>query len=149
MSQRRLATRIFEDDMKREQGMMRLIGATVTLAMAAVVILSAAGIYALMSFTVARRRREIGIRTALGAEPAQILAGVFSRAFKQLAAGAVIGMLAAVGLEQVLEGEMFQGQGAVILPIVAVFMTVVGLLAALGPARRGLGIQPTEALRQE
>jgi putative ABC transport system permease protein len=139
----------FEDDMKREQGMMRLIGVTVTLAMAAVVILSAAGIYALMSFTVARRRREIGIRTALGAEPAQILAGVFSRAFKQLAAGAVIGMLAAVGLEQVLEGEMFQGQGAVILPIVAVLMTAVGLLAALGPARRGLSIQPTEALRQE
>ena len=80
---------------------------------------------------------------------AQILAGVFSRAFKQLAAGAVIGMLAAVGLEQVLEGEMFQGQGAVILPIVAVLMTAVGLLAALGPARQGLSIQPTEALRQE
>ena len=61
----------------------------------------------------------------------------------------MIGMLAAVGLEQVLEGEMFQGQGAVILPIVAVLMTAVGLLAALGPARRGLSIQPTEALRQE
>ena len=58
-------------------------------------------------------------------------------------------MLAAVGLEQVLEGEMFQGQGAVILPIVAVLMTAVGLLAALGTARRGLSIQPTEALRKE
>ena len=56
---------------------MRLIGVTVTLAMAVVVILSAAGIYSLMSFTVARRRREIGIRTALGAEPAQILAASF------------------------------------------------------------------------
>ena len=81
--------------------------------------------------------------------PRRSLAGVFSRAFKQLATGAVTGMLAAVGLEQVLEGEMFQGQGAVILPIVAVLMTAVGLLAALGPARRGLSIQPTEALRQE
>jgi hypothetical protein len=50
---------------------------------------------------------------------------------------------------QVLEGEMFQGQGAVILPLVAVVMTVVGLLAALGPAQRGLRIQPKEALREE
>ena len=58
-------------------------------------------------------------------------------------------MLGAVGLEQILEGEMFQGHGAVILPIVAVLMTAVGLLAALGPARRGLSIQPTEALREE
>jgi hypothetical protein len=66
-----------------------------------------------------------------------------------LAAGAVIGMLLAVGLEQVLEGQMFQGQGAVILPTVAGLMTVVGLLAAPGPARQGVSIQPTKALRQE
>jgi ABC-type antimicrobial peptide transport system permease subunit len=49
----------------------------------------------------------------------------------------------------VLEGEVFQGHGAVILPLVAGIMTVVGLLAAVGPARRGLRIQPTEALRTE
>ena len=42
---------------------------------------------------------------------------------------------------------MFQGQGAVILPIVAVFMMLAGLLAAIGPARQGLRIDPTEALR--
>jgi ABC-type antimicrobial peptide transport system permease subunit len=44
---------------------------------------------------------------------------------------------------------MFQGHGAVILPLVALFMTVTGLLAAIGPARRGLRIQPIEALREE
>jgi hypothetical protein len=138
-----------EDAMKREQGVMRLIGVTLSAVILSVVVLSAAGIYALMSFTVARRRREIGIRTALGADPGRILASIFSRAFRQLVIGAAAGMIGAVGLEQLLEGEMFQGQGAVILPIVAVFMTVVGLLAALGPARRGLSIQPTEALREE
>jgi ABC-type antimicrobial peptide transport system permease subunit len=74
---------------------------------------------------------------------------IFSRVLGQLAIGAVVGMVGAVGLEQLLEGEMFQGRGAVILPIVAIFMTTVGLLAALGPARRGLRIQPTEALRAE
>ena len=138
-----------EDEVRREQGMMRLIGVCVILVMFSVVVLSAAGIYALMSVTVSRRRKEIGIRAALGAEPRRILAGIFARALAQLASGAAIGMLLAVGLEGLLEGEMFQGQGAVILPLVAVTMATVGLLAALGPARRGLRIQPTEALRDD
>ena len=119
------------------------------LVMLSVVVLSAAGIYALMSFTVARRRREIGIRAALGADRAACWRASFRARSRQLAIGAAVGMLGAVALEQVLEGEMFQGQGAVILPIVVVVMTLVGLLAAIGPARRGFSIQPTEALREE
>ncbi len=58
-------------------------------------------------------------------------------------------MVGAVGLEQLLEGVILQGRGAVLLPLVAVVMTTVGLLAALGPARQGLRIQPTEALRED
>jgi len=136
--------------MKREQGLMRMIGLTITAVMGSVVVLSAAGIYALMSFTVARRRREIGIRAALGADPAGVLAGIFSRALAQLGVGAAIGMAAAFRLEQfVLQGEMFQGQEAVILPVVVALMLTVGLLAALAPARRGPSIQPTEGLREE
>ena len=139
-----------QEVMKREQGVMRLIGVTLIAVMGSVIVLSAAGIYALMSFTVARRRKEIGIRTALGADPSQILRSIFSRALLQLGAGAALGMVGALGLELlVLEGEAFQGHGAVILPIVAVLMTVVGLAAAAGPARRGLRIHPTEALRAE
>jgi ABC-type antimicrobial peptide transport system permease subunit len=138
-----------EEAAKREQGIMRLIGVTLTAVMLSLVVLSGAGIYALMSFTVARRRKEIGIRAALGADPTRILAGIFSRALAQLAAGAAVGLAGAIALEQVLEGEMFQGHGAVILPLVALFMTVTGLLAAIGPARRGLRIQPIEALREE
>jgi putative ABC transport system permease protein len=137
------------EGMRREQGMNRLIGVTIMLVMLSVVILSAAGIYALMSFTVARRRREIGIRAALGADPNRVLAGIFSRALAQLGIGAAIGVVAAFGLEQLLEGEMFLGQGVIILPITIAVITIVGLLAAAGPARRGLSIQPTEALREE
>jgi putative ABC transport system permease protein len=134
---------------RREQGMFRLIGTTVGLVMLSVIILSAAGIYALMSFTVARRRREIGIRAALGADRNQILAGIFARVAAQLAIGAAIGMAASVALEQVIQGALFQNKGAVILPIVAAIMAIAGLLAALGPARQGLRIQPIEALREE
>ena len=139
----------FEADAEREQRVMRLIGATVAAAMLSVVVLSAAGIYALMSFTVARRTREIGIRVALGANPARILGGIFSRVFGQLALGAAAGMGCAIALERLLGGEMFQGHGAVILPAVAVVMSVVGVIAAVGPARRGLGVDPTTALRED
>jgi putative ABC transport system permease protein len=133
----------------RERDVMRMIGLTVSIVMLSVVMLSGAGIYALMSFTVARRRREIGIRAALGGNSTRILAGVFSRVAGQLTIGALCGMLGAVTLEQFLEGEMFQGQGAIMLPIVAIFMTTVGLAAAFVPARRGVRIPPTEALRED
>jgi hypothetical protein len=137
-----------EEAIRREQGLMRLVGVTLAAVIGSVVALSAAGIYALMAFTVARRRKEIGIRVALGADGRQILAGVFSRVVGQLTAGALAGIAGAMAFESLLEGETFQGHGAVLLPLVAVFMTAVGLLAALGPARRGLRI-PTEALREE
>ena len=54
-----------------------------------------------------------------------------------------------VEIAKILEGEMFQGRGAIILPAVAIVMTAVGVLAAIGPARQGLSIHPTEALRDE
>jgi hypothetical protein len=115
-----------------------------------VLLLSAAGLYALMAFTVAQRRREIGIRSALGAPPGQLIAAVFRRAFWQIGAGAAAGMLVAyltgryVPIEQI-GGLPIPG----ILPGAAAFMLLVGVLASLGPARRGLRIDPTEALRSE
>jgi putative ABC transport system permease protein len=138
-----------ESVLKREQGLMRLIGSVVMLVMLSVIVLAAAGIYALMSFTVAQRRREIGIRVALGAHRHRLLAGIFARALGQIASGVAVGLVGVFALEGVLEGEMFQGQGTVLVPLVILVMTVVGTIAAAGPARRGLSIQPTEALREE
>jgi predicted permease len=114
-----------------------------------VLLLSAAGIYALMSFTVTRRRREIGIRAALGADAGRILRSIFSRAIAQLGAGVAVGIAAAALLDVGADGALMGGHGALILPAVSILMLAVGLLAALGPARRGLRIQPTEALREE
>ncbi|HVH56496.1 MAG TPA: ABC transporter permease [Vicinamibacterales bacterium] len=139
----------YQQAVEREKGVMRLIGFTLIGLTFSVVALSGAGIYALMSFTVARRRKEIGIRAALGADSSRILSSIFARALRQLGAGAGLGLLGAIAFERLLEGEMFQGHGAVILPIVAVIMCTVGLLAAWDPARRGLQIQLVEALREE
>jgi len=114
-----------------------------------VLLLSAAGMYALMSFTVARRRREIGIRSALGAQPTHLLAGIFKRALIQVTVGAGAGTLAAALLSSYLPIEEMGGWNVPgILPGATTLMIVVGVLAAIGPARRGLRIEPTEALRE-
>jgi predicted permease len=113
-------------------------------------LLSAAGLYALVAFTVAQRRREIGIRSALGARPGRLLAAVFRRAFWQIGAGSAVGMIAAYLVRHYVPIEQIGGLPIPgILPGAAAFMLLVGVLAALGPARRGLRIDPTEALRSE
>jgi putative ABC transport system permease protein len=108
-----------------------------------VLLLSATGIHSLMSFTVARRTREIGIRAALGARPARIVAGVFSRAFLQISAGIVAGsgLAALLGLRSAREILLLLTADAIML--------VVGLVACAVPLRRALRIDPTEALRAE
>jgi putative ABC transport system permease protein len=114
-----------------------------------VLLLSAAGIYAMLSFTVASRRREIGIRSALGAAPRTVLAAIFKRAALQLGAGVAGGLLLAEAVPRVQGGSFFAGDGAwILLPIIATLVAV-GLIAVIGPARRGLAIQPTEALRED
>jgi predicted permease len=132
-----------------EQLGLHAISLSVGLISLSVVLLSSAGIYALMSLTVTRRRREIGIRAALGAEPRRVLGAIFLRALLQLSAGVVVGLIACTLLDRATDGEMMFGREAVILPLVSAIMIAVGLSAAIGPARRGLRIQPTEALREE
>jgi predicted permease len=108
-----------------------------------VLLLSATGIHSLMSFTVARRTREIGIRVALGARPGRIVAGIFSRALLQISAG----VLAGSGLAAL----MGIGSTRQLLLLLAAdgIMLVVGLAACAVPVRRALTIDPTEALRAE
>ena len=134
---------------ERAQGTMRLIGGSLALVILSVVLLSSAGIYALMSFTVTRRRREIGIRAALGANRNRILLSIFSRVWGQLGAGAAVGMMAALGLAHVLEGDMARTYVAVLPPLVGLLMATLGVIAAVGPVHRSLRIQPVEALRDE
>jgi predicted permease len=123
---------------------------TIGAVIGSVLLLSAAGLYALMAFTVAQRRREIGIRSALGAPPGKLLAAVFRRALWQIGAGSAVGLLAAYLVGRYVPIEQIGGLPIPgILPGAAAFMLLVGVLASLGPARRGLSIDPTEALRSQ
>jgi putative ABC transport system permease protein len=112
-----------------------------------VLLLSAAGIHALMSFTIAQRTREIGIRLALGAQPRQLLVGLFGRAMRQVAIGLVVGSVLSIGVFTAA-GIGARPAGAMLL-VVAVVMTLVATLAALGPARRSLRMPTVDALRVE
>ncbi|MQA91905.1 MAG: FtsX-like permease family protein [Gemmatimonas sp.] len=139
------------DSIYRQQAVGNNLGAfALAAATLSVLLLSAGGMYALMSFTINQRRREIGIRSALGAPSGRLLAGVFRRAINQLAAGALIGGLVAFVIGVYVPIQQLGGwEVPGVLPATAVLMIVVGLLAAAGPARRGLRIEPTEAMRAE
>jgi ABC-type antimicrobial peptide transport system permease subunit len=128
---------------------LRLVALAIALVIVSVLLLSGAGVYALMSFTVSQRRREIGIRAAMGADARRLLISVFSRAAGQLAAGVAIGVALAVTLDVASGGDALGTFGLMALPVIAAAMVVVGLLAAIGPARRGLRIHPIEALREQ
>jgi putative ABC transport system permease protein len=139
----------FSEMQRQQQLALRLLLLALSLIAMAVLLLSAAGIYALMSFTVSRRRKEIGIRAAMGADGAQLLRGVFSRSAAQLGLGVAVGAGLALLIDVLSGGEVLGSAGRMILPVMAVVMIAVGLIASIGPARRGLKIQPTEALRAE
>ena len=134
----------FADELR---GLWRNVALATGLVTLCVLLLSAAGMHALMSFTIAQRTREIGIRSALGAQPRQLLLGLFARAMRQLSLGLAIGSLASVGVFAVAGVGLRPAAG--MLLTVAVVMALVATVAALGPARRSLRLPAVEALRVE
>jgi hypothetical protein len=89
------------------------------------------------------------IRAALGADARRVVTGIFGRAGAQLGAGIAAGVAIASAFEWLGPGGTMGDKAAIILPSVVALMFTVGLLAVVGPARRGLAVQPTEALREE
>ena len=115
------------------------------------VIMVLAGLYGVLSQIVGQRRREIGIRMALGADRVLILGMMLRRGLLLIGVGLGIGLLAALGAEQSLKGFLYGVSPLDATTYIAVTFTLlaVGTLAALIPARRAASIEPTEALRAE
>lgn len=143
--------RTMEDSLARANSlprrMMVLVAgfAAITLGMAAL------GLGGVMAYTVSRRRREIGLRIALGARRADISRDVFRKAGRLVLAGSALGILGAIAGTRLLESLLYgvKPRDPVVLIAAPVFFGAVALLACALPATRAASTEPIDALRQE
>jgi predicted permease len=112
-------------------------------------LLAALGLYGVTSYAVTRRRAEIGIRMALGAEPANVLRLVLTRVFMLVALGVIIGTAVSVWSSQFIASLLYelQPRDGVTLVTAGVTLIAVGALAGWIPAYRASRIDPTQVLR--
>jgi putative ABC transport system permease protein len=124
-----------------------MLGVFATIAM----LLAAAGVYGLVSFSVSQRTREIGLRMALGARPAAILGMVVARGSVPMAIGLVLGAAGAAALVTVTASALAEVdvRDPLAYVLVAVPLIVVALVATYVPARRATYVDPLLALRAE
>jgi hypothetical protein len=125
-----------------ERLMSRFFAALTALFGLIALLISIAGTYAVMSFTVSRQTREIGVRVALGADRRRILMRVFARTMAPLGIGAGVGAL----LGGALWGTLLRDEPG-LLPATVLILALVGLASCAAPVRRALRIEPSEALR--
>jgi len=104
-----------------------------------------------MAYAVTQRRREIGVRMALGAERRDVVRLVLGRALRIVVAGLIVGLAGAVGVTRVLQRFLFgvTPTDPIVFTIVTLVLLGVGLMAAWLPARRAARIDPCAALRAE
>jgi putative ABC transport system permease protein len=114
-------------------------------------VLTLVGIYGVLSLSVASRRREIAIRTAVGAERRDIRNLVFAEGFRLIAGGVVTGIAAALIVSRVLSTFLFEVEPTDPATLLGVGLLFVGvsLLACWVPTRRAVKVDPLEALRYE
>jgi putative ABC transport system permease protein len=119
-----------------------------TIVSAIVLLLPLVAIYAVMSFAVSRRTREIGVRVALGATPRRVVGSVFAQPLRQLGMGLLAGALLVAFLLGMMKGRAPSADQLLMLGGYTALMTVVCLIACVVPTRRALSVEPTEALRE-
>ena len=114
-------------------------------------LIATCGLYGLMAYAVTQRRREIGVRMALGATRRDVLRLVLARALRIVVAGLIVGLAGAAGVTRVLQRFLFgvTPTDPIAFTIVTLLLLAVGLMAAWLPARRATRIDPCAALRAE
>jgi ABC-type antimicrobial peptide transport system permease subunit len=117
----------------------------------AAILLSAGGLYAVLSYSVGQRTQEIGVRRALGADNQGIVGMIARRGAWQLVLGLGFGLIMAVGLGQALSNQLFgiEPMDPLSYIIAILVLAVATVLATLVPTRRALRIDPMQALRYE
>ena len=138
---------ILSDSVARRRLYVVLLGVFAWVAL----LLAAAGIYGVVSYSVTQRTREIGIRVALGAERVDVLTLIIAQAAKLALTGEVLGILLALGLTRLMASLLFGISAADPFTFagVAILLSAVALAACYIPARRATEVDPMVALRYE
>ena len=138
---------VFRESVRRPRMLMQLLAGFAGLAL----VLSAIGTYGVLSYMVTQRRREIGIRMALGAERGRVLRTVIAQGLKLTAVGLAAGLAAALALTRLMETLLFdvRPNDPATLAAVAALITAVAAAASLVPAFRATRVDPIVALKDE
>jgi putative ABC transport system permease protein len=109
------------------------------------------GVYAVTAFGVSRRRREMNIRVALGAQSSQVRRMIVGQGLSPVLAGVVIGVLVALAVGRVISSLLFEvgARDPIIISAVAALVTAIGAIASTVAARQGLSLDPAKALRED
>jgi predicted permease len=138
---------ILADSLSHQRFNMLLLAAFSGLAL----LLAAIGIYSVLSYSVRRRVREIGVRMALGADRGDVLRMILGQGARLAFIGAGIGILAAFGLTRLMASQLFgvTATDPITFLSVAILIVLVALVACYVPARRATRVEPAVALRYE
>ncbi len=114
-------------------------------------LLAVTGVFGVTTYAVAQRRRDIGIRIALGANPRDVLALVVGQGMKPIAAGLAMGVIGAAALTQYLASLLFEVHALdpLTFAIIPLFLGATALLACYVPARQAAAIDPMKVLREQ
>jgi putative ABC transport system permease protein len=140
-----------ESILERTTGQPRFRALLVSAFAAVALVLAGVGLYGLISYTVAQRVPEIGVRLALGATPAQVAGLVIRQGLVLAAAGVVLGMIGALGATRLIESLLFSVSASdpLIYSALAALLLSIAALACYLPARRAMRVDPIAALRSD
>lgn len=143
--------RTMDEVLGRETAQRRVEMILLTAFAALALLLSALGIYGVLSYFVVEHTPEIGVRMALGAQAGDVLRLVLGKGMKLALIGVIIGLLGAFALTRLIESLLFEVKATDPLTfiLIALLLTVIALLACLIPARRAMKVDPMVALRYE